>query len=91
MSSHKKLRPDRRRQLVDDVHSTWQVSIRRACSVFRAERSSYHNRGQGADQANLKQRFKQTAKTRLRYGYRRIRILLRREGCAINGKQVYRL
>src|SRR3546814_2338685 len=34
------LRPDRRRELVDNVRSTWQVSIRRACSVLR--RSEEH-------------------------------------------------
>jgi putative transposase len=85
------LRPDRRRELVDDVRSTWQVSIRRACSVLRAERSSYHYRGKGADQADLKQRIKEIAETRVRYGYRRIHVLLQREGWAINGKRVYRL
>jgi len=41
----KALRPDRRRQLVDDVRSVWSVSIRRACRVIRADRSSYHYRG----------------------------------------------
>lgn len=65
------LRPDRRRQLVDDVRSTWQVSIRRACGVLRAERSSYHYRGRRADQADLKKRMKEIAETRVRYGYRR--------------------
>ncbi|QXF12238.1 IS3 family transposase [Sphingopyxis terrae subsp. terrae] len=80
-----------RRQLVDDIRSTWQVSIRRACSVLRSERSSYHYRGKGADQADLKQRIKELAETRVRYGYRRIHMLLQREGWAINGKQVYRL
>ena len=66
--------------MVDDVCSTWQVSIRRACSVLRAERSSYHYRGKGTDQADLKQRIKEIAETRVRYGYRRIHVLLQREG-----------
>lgn len=77
--------------MVDDVRSTWQVSIRRACSVLRAERSSYHYRGNGTDQAELKRRIKEIAETRVRYGYRRIHGLLRREGWEINGKRVYRL
>jgi putative transposase len=59
--------------------------------VLRAERSSYHYRGKGADQADLKQRIKEIAETRVRYGYRRIHVLLRREGWAINSKRVYRL
>lgn len=59
--------------------------------MLRAERSSYHYRGKGADQADLKQRIKEIAETRVRYGYRRIHVLLRREGWAINSKRVYRL
>ena len=45
----KALRPDWRRHLVDDVCSTWKVSIRRACGVLRAQRSSYHYRGRRAE------------------------------------------
>jgi len=59
--------------------------------VLRAERSSYHYRGKGTGQADLKQRIKEIAGTRVRYGYRRIHVLLQREGWAINGKRVYRL
>ena len=59
--------------------------------MLRAERSSYHYRGRGADQADLKKRIREIPETRVRHGYRRIRVLLRREGWAINGKRVYRL
>jgi len=59
--------------------------------VLRAERSSYHYRGNRADQANLKNRIREIAETRVRYGYRRIHVLLRREGWDVNGKRVYRL
>ncbi|CCW19813.1 hypothetical protein EBBID32_41830 [Sphingobium indicum BiD32] len=44
------------------------------------ERSSYHYRGKGADQADLKQRIKEIAETRVRYAYRRIHVPLQREG-----------
>jgi len=81
----------RLRQLVDDFRGTWQVSIRRACGVLRAERTSYHYRGSRADQANLKKQIREIAETRVRYGYRRIHVLLRREGWDVNGKRVYRL
>jgi len=37
------------------------------------------------------ERIKEIAATRIRYGYRRIHVLLRREGWAINQKRVYRL
>ena len=42
-------------------------------------------------QANLKKRIKEIAETRVRYGYRRIHVLLRREGWPVNAKPVYRL
>ena len=42
-------------------------------------------------QANLKKRIKEIAETRLRYGYRRIHVLLRREGWNVNPKKIYRL
>ena len=37
------------------------------------------------------ERIKAIAATRVRYGYRRIQVLLRREGWAVNTKRVYRL
>lgn len=59
--------------------------------MLKAERSSYHYKGCRADQAGLKQRIKEIAATRVRYGYRRITVLLRREGWRVNGKRIYRL
>lgn len=83
--------PGRRRLVVDDVRGTWKVSIRRACSVLRAERSSYHYRSRRPDRANLRTRIKEIAETRVRYGYRRIHVLLQREGWQVNVKLVNRL
>jgi putative transposase len=74
------LRPDRKRQLVDAVRATWQVSIRRACSVFRIDTSTYHYQARSSDQAPLRKRIREIAETRVRYGYRRVHVLLRREG-----------
>jgi putative transposase len=59
--------------------------------VSQAERSSYHYRGCRVDQADLNKRMKEISETRVRYGYRRIHVLLRREGCDVNAKRVYRL
>jgi putative transposase len=85
------MKPARRREVVDQVTATWQVSIRRACSVLRAERSSYHYKGKRRPQAVLMKRIKEIAETRVRYGYRRIHVLLRREGWRVNAKRVWRL
>ena len=69
----------------------WNVSIRRACDVLQVGRSIYHYKSRSASQAELRQRIKDIAASRVRYGYRRIHVLLRREGWDVNAKRVYRL
>ncbi|MBP1807807.1 putative transposase [Rubellimicrobium aerolatum] len=59
--------------------------------MLRAERSSYHYKARRRSQAALAKRIKEIAETRVRYGYRRVHVLLRREGWEINAKRVYRL
>ena len=83
--------PARKRQMVDHARSTWRVSIRRACRALPVDRSTYHYRSRRAGQAELTERIKEIAATRVRYGYRRIHVLLRREGWRVNPKRVYRL
>lgn len=67
------------------------MSIRRACTVLGAGRSSYHYVVRRPSQAVLSRRIRETAETRGRYGYRRIHVLLRREGWPVNVKRIYRL
>jgi len=85
------MKPARQREMVDHVRVVWQVSIRRACRALPVERSSYHYRSRRPEQAPLKKRIKEIAETRVRYGYRRIEVLLRREGWLVNHKRVRRL
>jgi putative transposase len=77
--------------MVDHTRSTWRVSIRRACRALPVERSTYHYRSRRTGQAQLTERIKEIAATRVRYGYRRIHVLLCREGWRVNAKRVYRL
>ena len=56
--SPKALKPARRRELVDDLRAVWKVSIRRACEVLRAGRSTYHYVSRSSSQANLRQRIR---------------------------------
>jgi putative transposase len=51
----------------------------------------YHYTSMRGDQAALKVRIKEIAATRVRFGYRCIHVLLRREGWAVNPKRIYRL
>lgn len=67
------------------------MSIRRACRVLEMDTSSYHNRSRRPDQAGLEARIKAICQTRVRYGYRRVHVLLQREGWAINIKKTHRI
>jgi putative transposase len=67
------------------------VSIRRACSALQVDRSLYVYKSKRGDQAALKHRIKDICETRVRYGYRRVHVLLQRDGWAANIKRVYRL
>jgi putative transposase len=62
-----------------------------ACRALPVMRSTYHYRSRRARQAHLIGRIREIASTRVRYGYRRIHVLFRREGWRINPKRVYRL
>jgi len=73
------------------MRGVWQVSIRRACDVLRFRRSTYHYKSRRPSQATLRKRIREIAETRVRYGYRRIHVLLEREGWQVNHKRVYRL
>ena len=77
--------------MVNFVRTCFQVSIRRACRAVPACRASYHYRTKRADQSILRKRIREIAETRVRYGYRRIHVLLRREGWPVNVKLVNRL
>jgi putative transposase len=58
----------------------WVVSIRRACRVFEVDTSTYHCKSRRPEQASLEARIREICQTRVRYGYRRVHVLLRREG-----------
>lgn len=77
--------------LVDYLQSVFRVSIRRSCATLCFEKSSYFYKSRRPSQAALKKRIREIAETRVRYGYRRIHVLLRREGWQVNAKRIYRL
>ncbi len=80
-----------KRGLVDLLRGEWKVSIRRACSALRVDRALYVYKSRRGTQAELKHRIKEICESRVRYGYRRVHVLLRRDGWAVNPKRVYRL
>ena len=85
------MRPVRKRKLVDAVCDEWDVSIRRACRVLEMDTSTYHYKSRRPGQAGLEQRIKEICQTRVRYGYRRVHVVLRREGWPVNQKRTRRI
>jgi putative transposase len=77
--------------LVDFVRVGFAVSERRACRVIGCHRKTYRYRSRAKDQTALRIRLRELATVRVRYGYRRLHTLLRREGWRVNHKRVYRL
>jgi len=85
------VRPVRKRKLVDAMCKQWDVSIRRACQTLEMETSTYHYKSRRRGQADLERRIKEICATRVRYGYRRVHVLLRRDGWQINQKKTRRI
>jgi len=69
----------------------YRVSARRACNALQLARASWFYRSHRRDSRLLTMRMREIAFTRVRYGYRRILTLLRREGFKDNHKRVYRI
>jgi putative transposase len=67
------------------------VSQRRACQVIGADRTSIRYRSRKPDDGVVRIRLRELAAIRRRFGYRRLDILLRREGTRMNHKKLRRL
>lgn len=71
-----------------DVHG---LSQRRACQILEADRSSVRYRSRQPDDPTLRGRIRELACECRRFGYRRLQILLEREGHRMNHKKFRRL
>ena len=67
------------------------MSERRACSVIAADRTSIRYRSRRPDEGELRDRLRELANARRRFGYRRLFVLLRREGEPAGRNRIYRL
>jgi putative transposase len=74
---------------VQFVRVGFQVSERRACHVISVHRSSCRYRSVAREQTAL--RMRDLAAARVRYGDRRLQVVLQWEGWQVNHKRVYRL
>jgi putative transposase len=73
------------------LEEAYWVSERRACRVVGFCRTSHRYRSRRRDDRALRLRIVEIAETRVRYGYRRVQVLLRREGWRVNHKRTYRI
>ena len=76
----KMVKPSRRGPMVDGLMSTYGASERHACRVLCVTRGTYRYRSCLDPRTELRMRIREIAQTRVRYGYRKIRVLLNREG-----------
>jgi putative transposase len=81
----------RRTTVLPKVRETWQLSERRACAILDVNRKMVHYVPVKSDDPVLRKRIKEIAEMRIRYGYERITVLLRREGWRVNRKRVRRI
>ncbi|MFD1733381.1 IS3 family transposase [Deinococcus malanensis] len=81
-----------KREMVGFVRQRFAVSERRACRQLGFWRSTqrHHSPGEEKDEA-LKTRLRELAGERPRFGYRRLHVLLGREGHRVNHNRVYRI
>lgn len=83
--------PAARRVAVAHAREEHGMSERRACRIVAADRTSVRYRSRRPDDAGLRARLRALAHERRRFGYRRLFVLLRREGEPSSKNRVYRL
>jgi len=83
--------PVARREAVAHLCGRYEVSQRRACGTIGTDRSSMRYRGRRPDDGAVRTRLRELAASRRRFGYRRLQILLQREGTHMNHKRLRRL
>lgn len=70
---------------------TFAISERRAGGLVLLHRATYRYQAHRPDDTGLRQRIREIAQARPRFGYLRIHVMLLRDGWMINKKRVYRI
>jgi transposase InsO family protein len=83
--------PAAQREAVAHLQASFGLSERRACSLIGVDRGTIRYRSYRPDDATLRGRLRALAQERRRFGYRRLFVLLRREGEIAGLNRVYRL
>ncbi len=85
------MKPAARREVVRHYQDVFAISERRACDAMGFGRTSHRYLSRRDPAVELRLRLKDLAESRVRYGYRRLHVLLMREGWPVNHKRIYRL
>ena len=85
------MKPAARKAVVTYAVSSYPISERRACRLFRLSRTVRRYRSLRSDDPKTIARIKELAEVRRRFGYRRLFTLLKREGIKMNQKKFRRI
>ncbi len=85
------VKPVARRLAVGRLRDRFRVSVRRACEVLKLAESTYRYRSKRQEPEGLRERLLELAGQRPRFGYRRLHLLLQREGWSVNHKLIQRM
>lgn len=83
--------PAARREAAAWLIDEFTVSQRRACRALELCLATCRYTSRRRDGGVIRERLRSLAEERPRFGYRRLHVMLRREGFAVNAKRVYRL
>ena len=83
--------PAAKREAVAHVRFAFELSERRACRIIGCVRMTVRYHSRRPRDTELRERLRALAHERRRFGYRRLHVLLRREGFIVNHKRLFRL
>lgn len=87
----KALKPAHKRELVEYLRESYRVGVRRAVGMVLLSPSGYYYKAHPRENRAVRQRIREIAETRVRFGMWRIHTLLRREGWQVNHKKTHRI
>ena len=83
--------PAAKRKAVARLKDAFGMSERRACKAIGCCRMTVRYETSRPDDGEVRERMKAIAQERRRFGYRRLLVMLRREGFVVNHKKLFRL
>jgi len=83
--------PAAKRKAVAHLREGFGMSERRACKAIGCCRMTVRYETSRPDDREVRERMKAIAQERRRFGYRRLLVMLRREGLVVNHKKLFRL